>query len=138
MNSQATKTTNDGATEVRIFPIKTDIPRTVIRNLISQGWIADRLLDDVATREFDTFVGTKTAIVYCKSSPGEKVVVLSGNYLSEGHNVLAASSVLIEANTGQDQLRTVVDRFLSSIEKRIRETYAMRLMASISAEGLDT
>lgn len=83
----------------------------------------------IATKAFPTAVGEKQAIAYLNPST-EGVGRLSGDYLSEGNNVLSAmraSWSLINGDESDEDLIQLAIDYDAEVMTIVSETYAMRL-----------
>ncbi|MCD2453632.1 hypothetical protein GO003_024955 [Methylicorpusculum oleiharenae] len=76
---------------------------------------------------YDTAVGKKEAQVYF-STGDEYNWVLSGLYESQGHNILSTASVLIQKDCSIANLIESCTQFLTDVESRISQSYAVRLL----------
>lgn len=76
---------------------------------------------------YDTAVGKKEAQVYF-STGDELSWVLSGLYESQGRNILSTASVLIPKDCSIANLIERCSLFLTDVESRISQSYAMRLL----------
>ncbi|WP_298705468.1 hypothetical protein [uncultured Variovorax sp.] len=109
---------------------------TFVTRMAIHGWYGDRVRADVASKDFETAAGGRTAVVYCRQSREGPHHLLSGDYQSEGRNALSTCWGSIPADADQAAIEAAVDRFARQADSVIRETYAMRLMALL-AEPLD-
>ena len=80
----------------------------------------------VARLLFDSFVGIKEAFVYVSHGDGYNYSI-SGDYSSEGNNVLAAG-VLVPVDADEETIREITRQFAARALDRIYGTYAMRLL----------
>ena len=113
-------------------PIRQNLCRDTVADLIQRelaesGW---EILDQgqntaVARRSFQTVVGKKEALVYLSKGDGFNYT-LSGNYLSEGQNVLERG-VLIPAESDEAGVKRLTNEFSTQALAWIGNTYAMRL-----------
>lgn len=97
------------------------------RELAESGW---EILDQgqntaIAKKIFQTVVGRKEALVYLSKGDGFNLS-LSGNYLSEGKNVLERG-VLIPVESNDAEVKRLAKEFSTQALAWIRDTYAMRL-----------
>ncbi|CAN7782162.1 hypothetical protein LJR175_008196 [Variovorax sp. LjRoot175] len=113
----------------------TAIQAQVVGQLISRGWYADRVCRDVASRDYDTAAGGRTAVIYCRPSsdhPGNHL--LTAEYWSEGNNALSTSFATIPAGLDEAAVRGMVDDYAAAVDATIRQTYAMRIKALMADE----
>ncbi|KWT70821.1 MULTISPECIES: hypothetical protein [unclassified Variovorax] len=83
---------------------------------------------DVASKDYDTAAGGRTAFVYCRqNSDGNHV--LTGAYWSEGRNALSTCWALFRPGTDEATIASEIERFAAEAEKTIGQTYAMRIKA---------
>lgn len=111
----------------------TDTLKVLIADrLIAQGWtIVDDLsftcTSAVATKEYSTAVGPKTAIAYLE--PGDNGARrLIGDYYSEGNNVLSTTTIRFTPDLPSDDVQTGADRFTTVVDDIVSRTYAVRLL----------
>ena len=124
------------ATEtLRMNSTPTPIQAQFVQALVARGWYPDRVRVDVASKDFDTAAGGRTAVVYCRqNSDGDHV--LTGDYWSEGRNSVASFWALFRPGTAEATVADEIERFAAGVEKAIGETYAMRIK-SLLAEPED-
>lgn len=107
-------------------------PQCFTSTLERQGWLPtspkeQSLTGLLATREFDTAVGPKTAHFYLQYS-GDGQFIFQGNYMSEGRNVLSAiSGYCLESNSPAELDERLI-AMLESIKVAIDQSYARRLL----------
>lgn len=100
--------------------------------LIAQRWkIVDGLsftcTSGVATKDYSTAVGPKTAIAYLE--PGDDGARrLIGEYYSEGNNVLSTTTIRFTPGLSNDDVHAAVDRFTTMVDDVVSRTYAVRLL----------
>lgn len=125
----------------------------ILQGLLESGWtavndISMQCTTAVAKKDYDTAVGVKTAIAYFRESPSE-CCCLSGEYYSEGGNVLCTTSFYvwyrphstspeISLQTGHlvklpeelvlDDLISGAKVFNEKAEKEIAASYAVQLL----------
>lgn len=100
-----------------------------VARMAAHGWYGDRVRTDVASKDFETAAGGRTAVVYCRRSSEGPHHLLSGDYQSEGRNALSTCWGTIPADADQAAIEAEVDRFARQTDAEIRKTYAMRIMA---------
>lgn len=106
----------------------TPIQAQFVQALVARGWYPDRVRVDVASKDYDTAAGGRTAVVYCRqNSDGDHV--LTGDYWSEGRNALATNWALFRPGTDEATIASEIDRFATEAEKTIGQTHAMRIRA---------
>jgi hypothetical protein len=113
------------------------LKKQVAEQLAKQGWnlvdgISMENTATVATKDFETAVGTKTAIAYLMPS-SESTGYLNADYQSEGRNVLSTVWHTIGHIYCQDDVVTASQAFTQQVNKIVGDSYAMRLMASAQA-----
>ena len=113
----------------------TPIQAQFVHALVARGWCPDRVRVDVASKDYDTAAGGRTAVVYCRqNSDGDHV--LTGDYWSEGRNALSTCWALLRPSANEATISSEIERFATEAEKAIGQTYAMRIKA-LSAEPDD-
>ncbi|HGM8087210.1 TPA: hypothetical protein ACKP9S_003581 [Pseudomonas aeruginosa] len=137
-----------------------EMKQHVLQALIAVGWepVSDLSMECtqyVAQRRYATSVGTKVALATFHGA-SEECCCVGGEYLSEGRNVLSASSAYIwhmpkpetafainaplhrhalrESMTESD-LRECAKAFAAEAEKQIGDSYAVRLMRRTLAKA---
>lgn len=94
--------------------------------LQDQGWQPEDGAA-IASKNFETVVGIKEAVLYLHSHRVPPSYSLSGNYESEGRNILSSDSLLIKMDTPLDALRDAVSQQVAKFEKSIHDSFAARL-----------
>lgn len=106
----------------------------MIANITAQvaalGWYGNLGVGS-ASKVFWTAVGEKEAFLYLSRASGEPLLILSGDYQSEGRNVLGADSALIPIAASEDEVWVLVEQCLGRIEKSIADSYAVRLVRNL-------
>lgn len=111
--------------------LPTPIQAQFISTLVARGWYPDRVRGDVASKDFDTAAGGRTAVVYCRRNrDGDHV--LTGEYWSEGRDVLSTCWALFRPGTERATIASEIERFADEAEKTIGQTYAMRIKALLA------
>lgn len=106
----------------------TPIQAQFVAALVARGWYPDRVRVDVASKDYDTAAGGRSAVVYCRqNSAGDHV--LTGDYWSEGRNALSTCWALLRPGTAETTVADEINRFAAGVEKTVGETYAMRIKA---------
>lgn len=116
--------------------VATPIQALVVAQLVSLGWYADRVCRDVASRDYDTAAGGRTAVIYCHPSsdqPGAHQ--LTAEYWSEGTNALSTTFKTIPADLNEASVRELVGEYAAAVDSRVRQTYAMRIKALLTEEA---
>jgi len=111
-----------------------EVKRSIADQLIAAGWSAVDALSmnhtaALAIRDYETAVGTKTAIAYATPSK-EAVCILGGTYDSEGRSVLTTTTVLVTYVIDPDALAAGVTGFHQKVDAAASDTYAVRLLRS--------
>lgn len=106
--------------------MKHDEISTIIQTrLRAQGWTPSNAA--IATKDYDTAAGGRTAIVFL--SPGDGFnYVLQGDYQSQGRNILEPRAQLIPVDVTPDALEKIIETFILDTGKAIEESYAVRLL----------
>ena len=113
--------------------VPTPTQSQVIAQLIALGWYPDRVCIDVASRDYDTAAGGRTAVIYCHPSsdhPGSHA-----EYWSEGNNALSTTFKTIPADLDEASVRELVGEYAAAVDARVRQTYAMRIKALLTEEA---
>lgn len=100
--------------------------------LKAAGW---KLVDDtsmkattaIATKTYLTYVGPKEAIAYLMPL-GDGGAVLSGQYWSEGRDVLSSNWFVYRPEMRSDDIEVAVAAWALETDRRVSDTYAMRLV----------
>jgi hypothetical protein len=102
---------------------------TVREHLSSKGWTAldPKYGSAVAQRVFQTAVGEVKAHVWLRHTRECFGYVISGEYWSEGQNVLEAFSRLFWDSGNAERIKAEVESFELKAVRQIEGTYAMRL-----------
>ena len=99
----------------------------------SHGWQPSRYRTDGWTKSYETAVGLKTAFAYgcfvSDTDGSDPRIWLCADYQSEGRNVLESCSNYVRPATPTERIPEVVASFLERVEKKIAESYAVRLFA---------
>lgn len=104
----------------------------VTSRLAAHGWCADArgycTGVGIANKTFQTAVGPKNASVrITRSAEGDPSRLLTGEYWSEGNNVMPIATLLKAWTT--DQIERAVDQFAAAADRQVRGSYAARLYA---------
>lgn len=96
--------------------------------LSDNGWDATDLQHwHSATRAFATAVGQKEAHAYLRLVPSQPFAYLTGDYWSEGRNILEACMHRVRLDD-ESALTDAVNAFALDADARVRESYAVRLL----------
>lgn len=102
----------------------------VAAHLESHGW---SMLGGVAIarKAFETAVGPKDAHAYLGQLRTDGTsFLLTGDYWSEGRNVLGPAITLIPRNASGDAIKMCVDQFAAKVESFVGQSYAVKLHRS--------
>lgn len=108
-------------------------PKTTLSAIVSDyGWLPASPMDQhltsiLATKEYTTAVGPKTAFLYVCSA-GAGCYRLTADYNSEGRNVLSTISGHFLESGSDDELAAVLDRVAKAIDAAVDASYARRLL----------
>jgi hypothetical protein len=103
-----------------------DVRAIVVEKLVGLGWEALRA-PAAAKIAYRTAVGNKEVLTYLADWGPSANWVLSGQYHSEGNNVLSASSVFIPKDATAEQVRALVEKFCRDVDKQVNQSYARSL-----------
>lgn len=105
---------------------KEQIRTEITRCLVDLGWTG---LGHVAlaSKEFHTAVGPRTAHVYVAWFGDASHCMLQGDYLSEGRNQLEPHCTLIPSNAEPGEIARLTAQFALNADKVVSNTYAARL-----------
>lgn len=94
--------------------------------LVGLGWTG---MDSTAfaSKEYQTAVGPKVGLFYLFGCGSEEYWRLSGDYQSEGSNILSAHSVLIPQGASPEERAALVREFAANVDAIVAESYAARL-----------
>lgn len=94
--------------------------------LLPLGWKnADGIA--IATKEYKTAVGIKLAMAYLLPA-GPDEYRLSGDYQSQGRNILERFSVYIPRKYTAVELENLVKEFAKDVDEVVAESYAYKLL----------
>lgn len=100
--------------------------KDVFAALMQHGWIATTGVA-IAQKSFLTAVGWKVAHAYMGGGDFCNWT-LSGDYQSEGRNILEPHGVLIPRDTRFDLVLAHVSHFVKSVDEVVANSYAARLL----------
>lgn len=96
--------------------------------LCEHGWTAAKGTA-IASRNFETAVGVKTAYAYFYGfREGSEFATLTGDYISEGRNVLSSCHVLVPRTADKSKVAELVASFAAQAEVAVRQSYAAHLL----------
>jgi len=99
-----------------------------LKTLEAAGWtpVYSAPFTGLAKKEFETAVGSKTALLYW-SARGDEASI-TAVYESEGRNVLAqTSSAPITQQTSDKDLTTIIHKLNGDVVHQVNQSYARRL-----------
>jgi hypothetical protein len=98
--------------------------------LQEQGWKPWEGANDkiVATKTYQSVVGPKQAGAFLSDWAEDNDFALSGEYDSEGRNILNTSLVRIPKDSDEQTIRELTSRFAEDVDSRVSQSYAVRLM----------
>lgn len=103
--------------------------KETIATLTALGWTAAGSTA-IATKTYNTAVGPKTALAYLGDfGPDAESMSLTGDYQSEGRNILEPHGMLLPKAAGHDLVRMLVTRFSVGVDAAVGQSYAARLLA---------
>lgn len=92
------------------------------------GWTAAKGAA-LATKTYETAVGPKVALAYLADFRADDPnTTLSGEYQSEGRNILEAHGVLIPKTADAAERRKLFERFARGADLQVGQSYAARLL----------
>lgn len=103
------------------------IDALVSRLVDHHGWQRDRILPQVASRDYDTAVGPKHACVWFTVCKLFGDIYIWPEYHSEGRNAVEGCSAWLSHDASPEQAAAELDRFVAELEAGIDRTYARRL-----------
>jgi hypothetical protein len=99
----------------------------IVPALVAHGWTAIDGGTAVARKVYPTAVGPKEALAFVtRSADGDPNRTLSGQYWSEGNNVIR--SVLLPKSATEEALRALGAEFASQADQSVGQSYAARLL----------
>lgn len=106
-----------------------DIKALVVHRLVNVfGWKPDRLLDNLVSKAIKTAAGGRSAGLWVAYSQESKSFWMHGEYWSEGNNALSTCFAIIPETASEAEVSEKVDEFIKSVEDRINNTFAVRLL----------
>jgi hypothetical protein len=108
-----------------------EITQFICTILQSNGWtLFDQPCAALLFKMYKSAVGLKEAQAYL--SGGKYEWRLSGQYYSQGRNILETQAVLIPIDCGTHQLHELCIKFIENVESAIADSYAVRLFLKYS------
>jgi len=106
------------------------IESAVTARLLQVGWCGRWTMHEtaLARKLYLTAVGYKQALVYLEDWPNSNVAVLTGDYWSEGRNILESLRETISVEADGETICRQVDRFVAQLDAKVAESYAMKLL----------
>jgi hypothetical protein len=105
---------------------------TTLKAFAKHGWFKPEkwLNGDSPRKSFPTAVGRKDASVRVYMSSESPMLILQGEYFSEGGNVLATDFLWIKASSTCAEVEALVAKWVAAAEKSIGSSYAARLLTT--------
>lgn len=103
------------------------IDALVSRLASHHGWRKDRVLPHVASRDYDTAVGPKSACVWFTVCKLFGDIYFWPEYHSEGRNAVEGCAFWLSYDATPEQVQAQLDRFVLQLEASIDQTFARRL-----------
>lgn len=103
---------------------------TIQQVLQDNGWetIMDRSTNCIAKKSFEILDGIDNdALVWFSDFAREGSLMITGQYWSEGNNVLGANGVIINEQDSDEKIKSMIDQFIKSSEFDIDESYGRRM-----------
>ena len=99
----------------------------VVEQFLAHGWLNEQKSNAIAHRYFNSVVGEKNALIWMS---GDSINYrLTGEYQSEGRNVLSGLDALIPATASLQQVKDLVVAFIVQCEEAISKSYGVRLLS---------
>ena len=106
-----------------------NITQFICSYLQSNGWILfERPCAALAYKRYKSAVGPKEAQVYFSGKDDGYNRLLSGQYYSQGRNILEPGGQLIPNNCNAHALYELVMKFTENLELTMADSYAVRLL----------
>lgn len=103
----------------------------VMAHLAAQGWAVDRILKNVAQKEYLPHRAT----VRVEFDREYQHYWVNGEYVSEGNNVLAGCFAFIKESFSPEQTKEALDAFLADAERSINQSFAVRFLGPAAVAG---
>ncbi len=98
----------------------------VIAYFAEHGWTGELLLKNVTCKVYSPNDATVRVEF---DSEGQQYWVTS-IYVSQGENILSGCILCIKASTSAEELRSKLDAYLSEIEEKINQSFAVRFLGN--------
>lgn len=105
----------------------------ILASLTTHGWKSESVHSAVAAKYFDTIVGPKQALAWCFPINSGTALRMTGEYWSEGRNVLSTCMIDLPADAEQAEIAQAVERWVAMANKDVSQSYAARLLRSCAA-----
>lgn len=108
-----------------------DIRIAISNRLAELGWEARQFPTAIASKMFDTAAAPTEAVVYLADfdyDQHSKAHLLTGQYYSEGRNVLSAVIVSIPKTADLETIRRLTDEWTEQAGTAVDQSYARRLL----------
>lgn len=107
-----------------------DFKNVIIDTLVALGWTGPSDRDSnfyfVATKDYETAVGTKTAIAYFAPF-FECMGKLAGDYTSEGRNILSTTWFNTDPSMTEADVVAGAKQFAADVDAAVNDSYAVRI-----------
>lgn len=110
----------------RVLQGHDSIANAVIAHLLANGWSGDRILKNIAYKEYSPH----RALVRVEYDSDNQQYWVTGDYVSKGENVLSVCFAHIPATFSSEQIAAAMDCFLKEAETRINESFAVRFLGN--------
>lgn len=101
--------------------------RRVQHALSAQGWQVIENGTAIACLDVETAAMDKEALAYLARSSDGPGGILTGQYISEGNNVLSTTSAPISLTATEDEIQALVQSWVAEAQKHIDSSYARGL-----------
>lgn len=94
------------------------------------GWEAGTVICHPAfaySPNFHTVTGGRYVVVWFRSGDEYNIAVLSGEFTSQGRNVLSTCNQLFQPGDGEEVVAGKVAQFIADVTRNVEESYAIRL-----------
>lgn len=105
---------------------KDPVVNTVIAHLSVKGWSGDRILKNVAGKVYSP----NRALVRVEYDSENQQYWVTGEYISQGENVLSGCFACIKAAFSPAEIAVAMDCFLNDAETRISQSFAVRYLGT--------
>lgn len=114
-------------------PESTATRAAILASLTTHGWKSESLHSAVAEKYFDTVVGPKQALAWCFPINSGTALRMTGEYWSEGRNVLSTCMIDLPVDAEQAAIARAVERWVAMAAKGVSQSYAASLLRSCAA-----